>query len=444
MRLLSCLGRRAFVSLAIAIPSLVHAREDVVVLTSYPEEVFSRFEAVFERANPDLNVEFVWRMPHDALPWLRDRNAQTDIYWSPAHRNFIALATEGLLAVLDVDRAQLPGHAGPLQFSDPQGRYEAVEMAGFGIVSAPAALANRGLTIPREWSDLADERFDGLVLVPVPSKVGFAATLVDVVLQSLGWRDGWSLLSRIAAFNRLIDGNGAFISEELRDGKAAAGLTIDFFARSAIAHGAPFAFTRPKANGYSFAHVGLLTRAAHPAAAHRFVAFLLSPEGQGLLGDADVAKLPVRPSSYDSGAFGSSPFDAADALALRYDPATGIARSPVVAALFDAMITRRQTALREALRMLRRAERMHAGRSDTADRVAIDDATRHLEALPLDAERAADAALNRTFDLRRRGDPAAVAKAAEVEREWDTFFDVHSRAAVALLSSVVGAESTPP
>lgn len=446
MRLLSCPVLHVFVAFAIALLSPAYAREDVVVLTSYPEEVFSRFEAAFERANPDVDIQFVWRMPHDALPSLRsDRNARIDVYWSPAYRNFIALSDEGLLAVLDVDRTQLPGHAGPLQFSDPQGRYEGVEMASFGIVSAPATLAVHGLPIPREWSDLADERFDGLVLFPIPSKVGFASTLVDGVLQSLGWRDGWSLLSRIAAFNRLIDGSGAFISDELRGGKAAAGLTIDFFARSAIANGAPFVLARPTANGYSFAHVGVLTHAAHPAAAHRFVAFLLSPEGQQLLGDADVAKLSVRPSSYqDASAFGLSPFDAPDALALRYDPATGIARSLVVAALFDAMITRRQSILRDALRKLRRAEQAYAVRPDRAGREAIEDATRHLEALPLNAEQAADANLNRTFDERRRGDPRALARAAEIEREWDRFFDVHTRAAATRLADIVGKDGTPP
>ena len=295
------------------------AKTDVRVTVAYysPETgpIFEGMAKDFEAANPDVDIQFVWRMPHDALPSLRsDRNARIDVYWSPAYRNFIALSDEGLLAVLDVDRTQLPGRAGPLQFSDPQGRYEGVEMASFGIVSAPATLAVHGLPIPREWSDLADERFDGLVLFPIPSKVGFASTLVDGVLQSLGWRDGWSLLSRIAAFNRLIDGSGAFISDELRGGEAAVGLTIDFFARSAIANGAPFVLTRPTANGYSFAHVGVLTHAAHPAAAHRFVAFLLSPEGQQLLGDADVAKLSVRPSSYqDASAFGLSPFDAPDA-----------------------------------------------------------------------------------------------------------------------------------
>src|SRR5262245_18797718 len=92
----SGLRRREFLgalivgSLAAATPyALLAAPRTLVVLTSYPDEVVSRFEAAFEAAHPDYRLQIVWRMPHDALPYLsQPKQSGVDVYWSPSPRTF--------------------------------------------------------------------------------------------------------------------------------------------------------------------------------------------------------------------------------------------------------------------------------------------------------------------------------------------------------------------
>ena len=75
---------------------------------------------------------------------------------------------------LDIDRTGLPGRIGRQNISDPEGFYEATEVAGYGLVVNPAYLQKAGLAEPREWEDLARPEYAGHITMPVPGKIGFA------------------------------------------------------------------------------------------------------------------------------------------------------------------------------------------------------------------------------------------------------------------------------
>lgn len=413
---------RVLATCLLGLSTLVQGATPVVVLTSYPEEVFSRFETAFEADNPDLDLQVVWRMPHDALPYLQGpERARVDVYWAAAYRNFRQLAAAGAFVPVAVDRAVVPGRVGPLRLSDPDSGFEAVELAGFGLVSNPAYLAARSLPLPREWSDLALPAFEGHVLLPVPSRVGFAPNLVDGLLQGHGWREGWSLVLSIAANARLSGTGATFLTDEIRAGRAGVAATIDFFAKQAIANGAPLAFRYPSTGGISFAHAAQLGGGPNPDGAARFVRFLVSPRGQALLGDPDVRKLPVRPDAYAAGA-PFDPFRDPQAAPLRYDPDLGMRRAALVSALFDLLVTRRHEALRDAWRAVRLAREAAMREGDVVALQRVDDAERLLAELPGDAGRGDDGALAALFDARRR-DPSAEARTAALEREWAALLD---------------------
>ena len=118
--------------------SLLNAAEKVVVLTSYPQEVVSQFEAAFEQKYPQYRLEILWRQSRDAMSYLQQKHAPIDVYWTPAQRNFAALANEGAFRKLDIDLTGLPSKIGGFQISDPDGYYVATETAGFGIASHPS------------------------------------------------------------------------------------------------------------------------------------------------------------------------------------------------------------------------------------------------------------------------------------------------------------------
>ncbi|MFJ2991369.1 ABC transporter substrate-binding protein [Pandoraea sp. NPDC087047] len=405
-------------------------RETLTVLTSYPEEVVATFERAFERRHPEIALRILWRQHRDAYDYLQGpAQGGVDVYWSPAVRNFADLGEEGSLRKLDVDLSGLPSHVGKFRISDPDGRFVASEIAGFGFMVDPAALARQGLPAPATWRDLALARYRGHLLFPVPSRVGFAPTLLDVMLQSQGWNEGWALLSEAAPNFVFAETGGAFasLSQGMRAPLSVA-VTIDFFASSAIANGAPLAFVYPPGTGYSPAHIGILRDTPHLDAAREFVTFVLSEEGQRLLFAPDVRKLPVRPSVYRDAPMGTyDPFAANAATAdVTYEETLGLARYALDNALFDVFVTRRKAALTELWTRWQTLAGQEDGKAHgvhvATDPQCLAKARAWLALPPIDAATASDPELRKTFD-RRRHDPAAKAQADAFEARWAQVLD---------------------
>lgn len=385
------------------------ARTPVVVLTAYPEDVTSRFEAAFEKAHPRYRLQLVWRMPHDALPYLQSPGqGGVDVYWSASPRTFAALKKAGALRPLALDRAGLPTHVGGTALGDPDGFYLASEMAGYGFACHSGRLAALGLAPPGDWPDLARTSWHGQLALPVPSRVGYAPVMVDIVLQAFGWERGWALWSAIAGNAALVDNGGTFVSDEVAGGRRAVGLSIDFFAASAIAGGAPLRFAYPAHGGINPAHIAVTAAAPHLDGAQAFARFVLSDEGQALLGHPAIRKLPVRPSAYARlPADYFNVFKAAEAGGYGYDNARGQPRLGWISALFEQAFVADHAAHAEAWRRLHAAEA--AGRPVSAARAL-------LETPPGEETPAGDAALSAR--LRRLEGSEAPPAASALEQSW--------------------------
>jgi ABC-type Fe3+ transport system substrate-binding protein len=381
----------------------------VVVVTAYPEEVTSRFEAAFEQAHPQYRLQLVWRMPHDAQPYLLAQGHNgVDVYWSASPRTFAALKQSGALQKLAINRSGLPDHLGGTPLADPDGHYQATETAGYGFAWSPARLAALHLAPPQDWTDLAGPAWQGQIALPVPSRVGFAPVMVDIVLQAYGWERGWALWSAIAGNAALVGNGSTFITDEVASGRRAVGLTIDFFAASAQASGAALRFGYPRHGGMNPAHIALLQGAPHQAGAEAFASFVLSEAGQTLLAHPSIRKLPIRPSVYAQlPAEQFNPFEAARLGGYDYNPALGEQRLTLVAALFEQMLIAEHTERAELWQRLHAAEA--AGRPGTAA------ARQALEQAPLSEAQAGDPALLAQF---RRTEGALPGAPNALEREW--------------------------
>lgn len=394
---------------ALALPGLRAATPSrVVVLTAYPDETVSRFERAFEQAYPQYRLQIVWRMPHDALPYLQQPGQSgVDVYWSASPRTFAALADAGAWRRLKVNRDGLPDHIGRAALADPEGRYLATEMAGFGFAVNDAALERRNLQRPADWPDLTDARYAGLVALPVPARVGFAPPMVEIVLQSQGWDAGWALWSEIAGNAAMVDRGSTFVTDEVADGRLPIGLSIDFFVASAIANGAPLGFVYPRHGGINPAHVAVTAGAPNPEGALAFAGFVLSEAGQRLLTHPDIRKLPVRPSVYDGlPPDYYNPFAAAARGAFDYDSEAARPRLGLSAALFQQMLVENHAQVVDLWRRIHAAET--AGRN-VAEARAI------LGRPVLSEAEAADPELRRLFHRRVEGDDSAVTSR---EAQW--------------------------
>lgn len=415
-----------------------HAAQRVVVVTSYAQEVISRMEAEFTRANPDLALDVIWRMPRDAMPYLQSEAGTTvDVYWSASGRNFADLASRGLFAAQPDLAATLPATLAGFELSDPKARYMASEVALYGFAINPEYLARRGLPEPASWRDLADPRYRGHLLFLLPSRVGFAPLMIEALLQRMGWTGGWALLSEIASNARLWSPGGAFITEEVAAASKGVAVTIDFFAASAIANGALMRFVYPDVLAVSPGHVGILRNAPNAQGARRFVDFLLSEAGQRALLHPDVRKLPVRPDLFkgaDAPAF--DPYAAPLPAGWRYDARRGAVRLAVDNAVFDALITGQGAAHARLWQALRAARSAALARGDAAALSLVARVQASTLRPPIDEAQSHSPEIREGLGGRAvRGGTEAPPEASALSTQWQSAIARQYAEAVALLEA---------
>ncbi|WP_020166723.1 MULTISPECIES: ABC transporter substrate-binding protein [Methylotenera] len=391
------------------------AADKVVVLTSYPQEVVSQFEISFEREYPQYKLEVLWKQSRDALDYLHlPAQGAADVYWSPAQRNFTQLKNEHAFQKLETDTKNLPTEVAGYTISDKDSFYAATEIAGFGMAVNPGKLAQSNIALPQDWQDLTSPQFRNQVVMPIPSKVGFSPALYDTLLQGYGWELGWALITKMAANAKLADSGSTFITDDVGRGQFMAGLTIDFFAVSAIANGAPLQFIYPKIVGYSPAHIAILRDSPNPEGAKAFSNFVVSESGQKLLFHPDIQKLPARPSVYQykpNGYF--NPFEQKISVNnWRYDTELALKRQNLVAALFDARITRHHAILKEVWQSIEKAKQQ-VGQNNPRLLTVIKMAEMQI----LTESQANDADLQKLFSQK---DDKNVAAQKIQEAEWDT------------------------
>lgn len=395
--------------LALLCPTTPLRAEDtqIIVVTSFPEELTTRYEQEFEKLNPALHIQFVWKQSRDALTELsKPDQGGADVYWAPTVANFALLKERGAFGEIKVDRTALPGKLGNQQISDPFGRFEAYDIAGYGVVMNAPLAAKEGLSPPKGWRDLANPDYARRLVMPIPAKVGFSPALYDIFLQSEGWDAGWSILSEMAGEAELLD-QGALPTAQVREGKAVFGLTIDFFAASAKANGAPVEMIYPACTAFLPAHIAIMAATKHAAAAQAFVDFVLSKEGQQLMMARDSMRHPARPDAYDGAPTALvDPFKLPTNVILDYDFEIGRRRPPLVTLLFDLAIVENHAENALLWRAIHAAEKRE-GKKDSG---ALAEARRLASLVPVAAAEARDAAFLARFANRDAVDPVVIAK----------------------------------
>jgi phosphoglycerate transport regulatory protein PgtC len=238
-----------------------------------------------------------------------------------------------------------------------------------------------------------------------------------VILQAYGWAKGWELLLASGGNMGSITERSFGTPEAVASGQYGIGVVIDFFGLAAIASGQPVDFAYPSLTAVVPASVAKVKNGPNGAAAEKFIAYLLSDEGQLLLFAPTIGRLPVAPALYAKAPKGyPNPFQLKLG-GVRFDAKLSSSRVNIVNALFDQVITFRLAELRAAWKAIHQASaalnqaRLPADRAARADAL-LAEARSLASTVPLD-DKSADRALNEAF----RSKPEVKAKH---EADWDT------------------------
>ncbi len=431
------LGRSLWVAgamllaIMVAMPYQARALEDkLVIVTSYPKDLTGPFKKAFEAKYPGTVVEILQKNTSAAVKYIQEtaQGNTSDLMWASAPDAFEVLKGNGLLAHYVPKTKGIPQKIGSYPINDPDGYYIGFAGSGYGIMWNTRYLKAKNIPVPKEWADLKKPVYHDHVGMSAPSRSGTTHLTVETVLQGEGWDQGWATWKEMAGNFKMVTERSFGVPEGVNSGDFGIGVVIDFFGFSSKATGFPVDFVYPTVTTLVPANIAMVKNAPHPEAAATFIEYLLSVEGQELLLDPAIRRLPVNPQTYAKApADFPNPFkDTSIGAAVKFDVGLSESRYNIVNSLFDVMITYRREDLAEACKAIQQAETALSGKSNAGAEALIKEARALIGAMPISETEAVDAKFpgvftSDAFKSRKKAGVKVPPRQAEIEEKWDSF-----------------------
>ena len=424
--------RRLVIAVAAIVPSVLMA-DTISVVTSFPKELTEAYKKAYEKKYPNDKVEILNKGTPAGMAYVREQAAgsRPEIFWASAPDAFEVLSSEKLLAKVDPGVAGIPEKVGSYPINDPEGFFRGQALAGYGLMWNTRYLQAHKLPAPKEWADLVKPVYHGHVATSSPSRSGTTHLTFETILQGEGWDRGWNQILQIGGNCASITERSFGVPDGVQNGQFGIGLVVDFFGLAAKNSGFPTDFAYPSVTAIVPANIALIAGAKSPEAGKRFVQFTLSEEGQQLLLEPKISRLPVNPAAYAKAPAGyPNPFGGKIQAKVNFDSNLSESRYYVVSSLFDQAITFRHKELVAATKAIQDAEKRLGGRTSPQ----LDEAKKLAWMPPLTEAQAKDKDLLAAFKA-KKGDDAAAKRKTQLEEEWSTKAKANYTRAAELASS---------
>jgi ABC-type Fe3+ transport system substrate-binding protein len=396
--------------------------KDLIIVTSFPKELFETYKKTFEAKHPGVNVVINSKQTNAGVTYLRETKAkpEADIFWVSAIDAFQTLDADGLLEKYAPPKeimARIPAKIGNFPIHDADGKYFGFAISGYGLMWNKNYMKAHKLAPPKEWTDLTQPRYYNHLIISAPSRSGTTHLTVETILQAYGWEKGWALLLNSGGNFGSITERSFGVPEAVITGQYGIGVVIDFFGLSAIASGQPVEFAYPSLTSVVPASVGIVKGGPNPQDARAFVNYLLSADGQMVLFTPEIARLPVIPELYTK-----APKDYPNPFkrklgGVEFNDGLSSGRRDVVNSLFDHIITFRHKELREAWKSIYAAEQA-LGKSKSAGaaqgKSLVAEARKLATQVPINDKRASEKEVTGAFRSKS-------GLKAQLETEWENF-----------------------
>jgi ABC-type Fe3+ transport system substrate-binding protein len=334
----------------------------VTVVTSFPKELTQAYKSAFEKANPTIKVEILNKNTVQGIAYVRELpvGQRPDVFWASAPDAFEVLAGQNLLDnVADLANKAVPAKVGSYPINNPKGLYLGQALAGYGLMWNTRYMAANKLPAPAQWADLTKPVYFGHVAMSSPSRSGTTHLTVETVLQGEGWDKGWSQMLQIAGNCAAITERSFGVPDGVNNGQFGIGLVIDFFGLAGKYSGFPVEFIYPNVTAVVPANIALVAGGKNATEAKKFIAYTVSAEGQELLLDPKISRLPILPPEAMKGKVPAgypNAFEIAKRAKVSFDSDLSESRYNVVSAMFDQTITFRLKDLQAATQAIHAAE----------------------------------------------------------------------------------------
>ncbi|MCL4747304.1 MAG: extracellular solute-binding protein [Burkholderiaceae bacterium] len=414
-------------ALAISASLLASAAQagTITVITSFPKELTQAYKSAFEKKNPDIKVEILNKNTTAAIATIREAadGQRPDVMWASAPDAFEVLSRNKLLApAKGLANPDAPEKVGSFPLNDPEGMYLGQAIAGYGLMWNTRYMAAHKLPKPAEWGDLAKPVYFGHVAMSSPSRSGTTHLTVETILQAEGWDKGWSQLLQVSGNMAAITDRSFGVPDGVNNGQFGIGLVIDFFGLAGRYSGFPVEFVYPTRTAVVPANIALVAGGRNAEEAKKFIQFSLSEEGQLLLLDPKISRLPILPKLYSHPQMPKdypNAFEIAKRAKVNFNNDLSGDRYFLVVSLFDQTVTFRLKDLQAATRAIHEAEAKWGGKP-SGDAARLIKEARDLAYTPIVGEKLAGDKNYLALFTKSKKDAAVTKQLSALEEQWST------------------------
>jgi iron(III) transport system substrate-binding protein len=164
----------------------------------------------------------------------------------------------------------------------------------YGIIYQPKLLKRLGVQI-KDWDDLLNPKLKGQIAQCTPDRSSSSHASYEVILETDGWEKGWAWLTKLSANTGIFTARSRDVPNVVSKGEFAVGFAVpSYMAFAEVLNGYDIAFVYPKNAYVTPEPMAVLKGAPHPKAAHAFIEFLLSEEGQKLVSSMGVYPITAK------------------------------------------------------------------------------------------------------------------------------------------------------
>ncbi|MEY3637437.1 MAG: Phosphoglycerate transport regulatory protein PgtC precursor [Pseudomonadota bacterium] len=396
----------------------------VTVITSFPKELTQIYKSAFEKANPDIKIEILNKNTVQGISYVRELpvGQRPDVFWASAPDAFEVMSGLKLLEPIgDLANKATPAKVGAYPINAPDNMYLGQALAGYGLMWNTRYMAANKVPAPKQWADLIKPEYFGHVAMSSPSRSGTTHLTVETLLQGEGWEKGWRQLLQISGNSAAITERSFGVPDGVNNGQFGIGLVIDFFGLAGKYSGFPVEFIYPDVTAVVPANIALVAGSKNAAEARKFISYTVSQQGQELLYNPKISRLPILPPEAMGGktpAGYPNPFEIAKRAKVQFNSDLSEARYNVVSALFDQTITFRLKELQAATKAIHAAEAALAKKPNANAADLIKQAREAAFSPVVNAQKAADKEFLALFAANKKD--AAVSKSVTgLENYWN-------------------------
>ena len=377
----------AIILCLLALPVLSFAQDELIIISPHPEGIETEFGKNFEKwyeAQTGRTVETDWRDVGGTSSNYRFIESEfkrvpdgigIDIFFGGGTDNYLRLSNMGWLHAYKLPGTQLEQMMQSFQgipLYDAEHQWYGAALSSFGIMYNEELRELLKLPKTTAWQDLGNLELIGRIGAADPRESGSAHMVYEIILQTLGWEEGFALLTKLGGNVRGFSAGANAIPTDVVAGQVIYGLAIDFYAYGQIAVvGADKIKYVVPADGAAVTAdpIAIFKGAPNLPVAQKFLEFVLSEDAQKLwmLRDTDpegpewkggLNRASVLPALYEKlgeRCIVPNPF-AMEGSPFLYDSAKGSTRWDIVNGLFGVLIINSHKDLVNAWKAIRKCK----------------------------------------------------------------------------------------